>query len=183
MTREIKFHGKDKKTGEWVYGDLVHGCEPQYAYIAERGNKELCRNYIEVIPETVGQFTGLYDSTKWEELTEIEQKQWFNNGKTKEEWNGKEIYEGNIVLTQEFRDKPYSSKAKKKRHTGTVEYKVHGGSGFYNPETREWDKFKNWDAEWTVSITELGEFTCSSWGDFFDCKVIGNIHDNSDLLK
>jgi len=43
------------------------------------------------------QYTGLKDSTKWEQLTELEQQDWIKSGKTKEEWNGKEIYEGDIV--------------------------------------------------------------------------------------
>ncbi|MFW9880739.1 MAG: YopX family protein, partial [Candidatus Thorarchaeota archaeon] len=42
------------------------------------------------------QFIGLYDNTKFEELTEKEKKEWLKNNK-KEDWKGKEIYEGDIV--------------------------------------------------------------------------------------
>lgn len=45
------------------------------------------------------QYTGLRDSTKWEQLTEKEQERWLDSGKTKKEWNGKEIYEGDILKT------------------------------------------------------------------------------------
>jgi hypothetical protein len=45
----------------------------------------------------VMQWTGLYDGTKWEQLTEAEQKAWLDKGKTKEEWPGKMIFEGDIV--------------------------------------------------------------------------------------
>lgn len=59
--REILFRGKRTDNGEWVYGNLVRGCDEKYAYIVEFGNRELCRNYVNVNPETVGQYTGLKD--------------------------------------------------------------------------------------------------------------------------
>lgn len=52
--REIKFRGKLKTTGEWVYGDLVR---------LQDGENEITAIYYkgEVDPKTVGQFTGFTD--------------------------------------------------------------------------------------------------------------------------
>ena len=103
--REIIFRGKSIETGKWVYGDLHQG------YMGTRiieeletpptmsdpcgGIETLCHA---VNSETIGQFTGLYDSTKWDDLTYEEQIEFMERYHLHpEDWKGKEIYEGDIV--------------------------------------------------------------------------------------
>ena len=50
------------------------------------------------------QSTGLHDSTKFEYLSEEEQEEWLKSGKTADEWQGREIFDGNILTSQDGTD-------------------------------------------------------------------------------
>ena len=98
----IKFRGVSKSVGELVYGLLSvsnHYGELVYAITTsiEHFNDTYGENYSDEVREnvhtdTVAQFTGLQDSTTWEQLTDSERVEWESNGGTMETWKGKDIY-------------------------------------------------------------------------------------------
>lgn len=116
--REILFRGKTVCDGDWIYGGITWSPSRKKVFIHHTK-----WDGGEVIPETVGQFTGLTDK----------------NGLTK-------IFEGDIVR---IFDGEYFS--------GVVKYSNEQGS-------------------FTVDDTSLHYWVS-------DIEVIGNVHDNPELLN
>lgn len=93
--REIKFRGIFVDTNEFVYGSLILGLTKDSVF--EVIFDVTTHTYYKVKAKTVGQFTGLHDSTTWGELTEKERAEWVQiKSNFPSEWNGKEIYEGDL---------------------------------------------------------------------------------------
>ena len=76
-TENIKFRGKSKKTGEWLYGDLEYNRKKDIAIIHSYDDEGEYIGQQEVDKETIGQFTGLYDESgkavfEWDLLSDYD---------------------------------------------------------------------------------------------------------------
>lgn len=142
--REILFRGKTDK-GEWVRG--VPFFEEDRCYIIE--DLFICDEYnctgavnLTVIPDTVGQCTGLNDK------------------------NDNKIFEGDIIKFGISQRLMY----------------VH-----WNEETLTWELtdvgVSACEVNHLINTFELGEIQVeSAYGEIFS-EIVGNIHDNPELLK
>lgn len=93
--REILFRGKNADNGEWVYGSYLHTKKIRLCIVRDESEVEENTQHlivqdalacdwgfkngmqvVDVLPETVGQFTGLTDK------------------------NGKDVFDGDIVLIE-----------------------------------------------------------------------------------
>ena len=123
--REILFRGKRTDTGEWVEGYYVKG-STRHCITMSLANFPR----YDVIPETVGQYTGLTDC------------------------NGKKIFEGDICLC----DRNINDHIDKE----TFIIKFCSLNGWYGESKDGWSEFNGSGFEFA--------------------EVIGNIHDNPELL-
>ncbi len=73
--REILFRGKRIDDGVWVYGHYVHQYDEDMIYLPDGIDKHGGFDCYKIVPETVGQFTGLTDM------------------------NGEKIFEGDVIET------------------------------------------------------------------------------------
>lgn len=117
--RKIVFRGKQRDNGEWFYGDLIH-----LNHCVSIRSKDCARS---VVPETVGQYTGLTDK------------------------NGMRIFEGDLIRSTETGE------------TAIVQW------------FSEHSAFMIWCK------------TSNQVGFLYECEksiieVIGNIHDNPELI-
>ena len=152
MNHEILFRGKgnpEYNDGDWYYGYLLFDGE-DYQIV----DPEYCSWRRTVLKETVGEFTGMTDK------------------------NGIKIFEGDIVRTQPFCDRPYSAKRKEKQFLGIVERLT---ESFRNPDSPT--NGQKYYSYWRVNIVEdIGDYGYYNWTRFWNCEVIGNKFDNPELL-
>ena len=135
--REIFFRGKRTDNGEWVQGNLLLDKDLEQAQIVwfdYKSTEDGVERYGDgaiVIPETVGQFTGLYDR------------------------NGVKIFEGDILSAHLDEDNPDYE---------TVVQVI-------------WEEY-GWR---TMEENGLSDPLDDEDAEIF--AIIGNIHDNPELLK
>ena len=136
--RTIKFRAR-RKNGKWVVGNFINHfstyfkTEERHSIFLPKPENDNGGYWVEDIdPETVGQFTGLYDC------------------------DGKEIFEGDILLISDF------SKV-------ACEF-IHGAFGYqYCNDFHSFARNTN--------------FTFNPENSDESFEIIGNIHDNPELLK
>ena len=136
--REILFRGKRIDNGEWIEGGIcqtegytiILTSEDFEGTLYEPPSSELYD--IEIIPETIGQYTGLTDK------------------------NGKRVFEGDIISIRFEEDVVYYENAE-----------VYFDTEHYG---------------WHVRYSDYESFGLWEYDDC-DITVIGNIHDNPELLK
>lgn len=139
--REILFRAKRKDNGEWIESLTLFQLD-KYLYMFQTAQGEITYDlqhnitailggkkpfFVEVIPETVGRFTGLTDR------------------------NGTKIFEGDIVKMNSG-----------KRYIGIVEY---------------------WEDSFRVASHKIKYFDFVSMAADGFGEVIGNVHDNPELLE
>ena len=129
--REILFRGKRVDNGDWTYGYLFVCWDRCYILWGMSGDNPIKE---EVVPETVGQYTGLTDN------------------------NGKKIFKGDICKTY------FESYTHSWEEVGVVT-EFFGAYGIESADGKHFRAFIN-ESVYTRSR-----------------EVIGNIHDNPELLE
>ena len=129
--RAIKFRGKRLMSEDWEYGNLIQ--RPCGGHFIETGDMRLCP----MQDFSIGQFTGLHD------------------------WNGKEIYEGDII-------RGFNSKGEPVIHHIIYDDEEAGFVAVLKGSAKGDFGYGRCDQRW---ITECKK------------EVIGNIYDNPELLK
>ena len=115
------------------------------------------------------QSTGLHDNTKFEDLSEEEQEEWLESGKTADEWHGREIFEGDLI------------------------HYTYTGFDWYVPVVYREGRFEVYHG--TLSTipaskipsgkyaTNIGNSISMYRAEFTDMYVAGNIYENPELLE
>lgn len=167
--RTIKFRGYGIVEKKWFYGNLVEGNAGRYITDAyyEEGQGDMIR-YDPIQTKTIGQFTGLVDK------------------------DGKEIYEGDIVkyytLETITNDLTQPIENVIVERCGVITYVL---SSFvikddddYDVELKYYSKDYHVESPESVDAVNADKFPfITNENDLCKIEVIGNIHDNPELMK
>ena len=89
---EILFKGQRLSDCKWLYGN-VQVPKPPFEKWFMWDNKLK----TQVDGKTICQFTGLYDATKWQDLTEEQRDKWTLDGNMPSEWKGYRLFSDDLI--------------------------------------------------------------------------------------
>lgn len=177
--REILFKAKRTDNGEWADGcyifDERNGKKHYIGYVlCSDAGQQYGADIVEVVLSTLCQYTGLTDGTSWGELSEKEQQQFLaewnyeRNRKNKmKDWNGKKIWENDIL-----------------RHDNGNYMIVR-----WNGKCARWDLVLNSKTGLRYPVGEwrplMIDWKTSEWKlhtSNRDYEVVGNVFDNPELI-
>jgi uncharacterized phage protein (TIGR01671 family) len=155
--REIKFRGKRVDNGEWVYGGYAVESNNRICITMPEETKDGLIDWFKVvIPGTVGQFTGLKGC------------------------NEIEIYEGDIIRMHQFL---FDGNEYENMLIGKIIYQKETMSyclaNLSNEQIQEYMGYKD---DYTGFQKECVPFDCFYGLHEDSFEVIGNIHDNPEIL-
>lgn len=152
--REIKFRGKTL-SGKWVYGDLIHSGTDTIAILEPDAP---CLEIVtDVVPDTIGQFTGLHDK------------------------NGKEIYEGDVLFVREWENLAMRVFDHEERELFSLE-DCKGGILHESQRVVYFEEGSMCAGDYYM-CTLWDKRDQHHQHPIFEVELQGNIHDNPELLK
>ena len=159
--REILFRGKRTDNGTWTCGYLF--CIWERTYLCW-GTTNNVPDMEEVLPETVCQFTGLYDK------------------------NGRKIFEGDIILYHHNVKKlvPCEDATQEEIQHYGLDHVTGLGLAYRPTKTIRYKGYVTIDNLWGANINLTNNcnwWLCEKNGQLTSVESIGNIYDNPELLK
>lgn len=183
MSDRYLYKAKRVDNKEWIKGYLYRISESLNPFIMLVNRNAESH---EVDPSTICQYTGLHDCTKWEQLSKMEQDKFLsewnikeNRKNQKEDWNGKKIWENDIIRLHQFL---FDGSEYEKEILISIEYITEmmcfGANLIEAKEIKRYMGYKDEDTEKVVI----------PFNDFYGLhdesfEVIGNIFDNPSLLE
>ena len=155
MMREILFRGKRTMDGEWIEGGYFLEPYPNKAFMTQWNSFGMgFIEHIEVDPFTVGQYTGLKDK------------------------NGKNVFEGDIVRDNATGNAMFCNKDN--HRLAVVKFGLHE---VMSDDPYCWGEAYGFFFEGNTFYKTPAQYRPYCESSDCDFEVIGNIHDNPDLLK